>query len=201
MKVYISKYRDHWVSPYTILEHVCFWRVIDDYDDPWVEKWAGRLEPLCKAWQWFLDRVHPPINYVKIDYWDTWSMDHTLAHMVVPMLKQLKATKQGSPNTDLEDVPEHLHPKVQPSAANNWDDETVHQRWEWVMDEMIWAFEQQLKDDSEGSFYDHSAVDPKAGINTQIGQIKVDRVGLKAHEDRKANGYRLFGKYYQGLWD
>ena len=25
MKVYISNYRDHWLSPYTILEKVCFW--------------------------------------------------------------------------------------------------------------------------------------------------------------------------------
>ncbi len=25
MKVYISKYRNHWISPYTILEKVCFW--------------------------------------------------------------------------------------------------------------------------------------------------------------------------------
>ena len=31
--------------------------------------------------------------------------------------------------------------------------------------------------------------------------MKVDRAGLDAHEKRKQNGFRLFGKYYQGLWD
>jgi hypothetical protein len=31
--------------------------------------------------------------------------------------------------------------------------------------------------------------------------IKVDREGLDAWQARKANGYRLFGKYYEGLWD
>jgi hypothetical protein len=128
-------------------------------------------------------------------------MDHTLAHIIVPMLKQLKATKHGSPITDLEDIPEHLHPKVAPGAHNNYDDETVHERWNWVMDEMIWAFEQKLKDNDDAEFYDHSAVNHSAGINTQINQMKVDRVGLDAHNARKANGYRLFGKYYSGLWD
>ena len=209
MKVYISHYRDHWISPYTIIKRVCFWRVLttkkDDedawYDEPWVERWSDRLEPLCKLWQRFADWIHPPVRYVKIDYYDTWSMDHTLAHIIVPMLKQLKATKHGSPLTDLEDVPEHLHPKVPPSAANNYDDDSVHDRWNWVMDEMIWAFEQELDDNDESKFFDHSGVDNSAGLNTQIGQIKMDREGLEAHQKRKANGFRLFGKYYQGLWD
>jgi hypothetical protein len=202
MKVYLSKYRNHWLSPYTILEHVCFWRVFEDYNDPWMEKWANRLEPLCLAWQWFLDRVHPKINYVKIDYWDTWSMDHTLAHMIVPMLKQLQATKHGSPQVEDEDVPEHLRSTAAPPKENDWDtDDNLHLRWEWVMNEMIWTFEQQIKDNSDSQFYDHSAVNPKAGINTQIGQIKVDRDGLDAWQERKTNGFRLFGKYYQGLWD
>lgn len=201
MKVYISKYRNHWLSPYTILEHVCFWRVFEDYNDPWVEKWAARLEPLCKAWKWFLDRVHPPITYVEIDYWDTWSMDHTLAHIVVPMLKQLQATKQGSCQVDIEDVPDHLKPTEPAGPNNGYTDNTVHERWDWVLGEMIWAFEQKLSDDGDSQFYDHSGVDPKANINQQVNQMKVDREGLDAWQKRQANGFRLFGKYYQGLWD
>lgn len=209
MKVYLSPYRDHWVSPYTIIRLVCFWRVLTTdrdgdevwQDEPWAEQLSDRLEPLCKLWQRFADWAHPPVNYVKIDHYDTWSMDHSLAHIIVPMLKQLKATKHGSPSTELEDIPEHLHPKVPPSAANNWDDETVHLRWNWVMDEMIWAFEQKINDDSESKFYDHSQVQPGANLNQQINQMKVDRAGLEAHQARMANGFRLFGKYYQGLWD
>ena len=30
MKVYMSGYRNHWVSPYTILKAVCFWEKDDD---------------------------------------------------------------------------------------------------------------------------------------------------------------------------
>jgi len=209
MKVYISNYRDHWLSPYTIIKRVCFWRVLttgkDDedswQDEPWAERWSDRLEPWCIRLQKLLDWIHPPVRYVKIDHYDTWSMDHTLAHIILPMLRQLKATKHGSPLTDLEDVPEHLHPKVPASAANNFDDETVHERWNWVMDEIIWAFEQELMDDDESKFFDHSAVDKTANFQTQMNQIKMDSEGLRAHQARKTNGFRLFGKYYQGLWD
>jgi len=208
MKVYLSPYRNHWISPYTILQRVCFWHVIprddDDEcfeDDPWIEKWAERLEPLCKLWQRFADWAHPPIEYVKIDYYDTWSMDHTLAYIIVPMLKQLKATKQGSAQVDIEDVPDHLVPTELAGPNNGWTDNTIHERWSWALEEMIWAFEQKLDDEAESKFYDHSGVNSSASLNTQIGQMKVDRAGLEAHQKRMANGFRLFGKYYQGLWD
>ena len=107
MKIYINKYRDHWLSPYTILEKVFFWREIE-YDEPIIEKWSDRLQPFSVGLQKILDKIHPKINYVKIDRWDTWNMDHTLAEIVLPMLKQLKATKHGSALVDLEDVPEEL---------------------------------------------------------------------------------------------
>lgn len=208
MKVYISSYRDHWISPYTILQKICFWYVIPRdsdkesfTDDPRIERWANRIEPLCLLYQKIMNRISPQINYVKIDRWDTWSMDHTMSHIIVPMLKQLKATQHGSGNVDLEDVPPELHPKVTPCAANNFDDDTLHERWAWVMDEMIWAFEQKLRDDDESQFHDHSAVDRTASFQQQMQQMTTDWDGLHAHQARKQNGFRLFGKYYQNLWD
>ena len=58
MKVYINKYRNHWLSPYTILEKVFFWREID-YDEPVIDRWSDRLNPLCVALQRVMDVVHP----------------------------------------------------------------------------------------------------------------------------------------------
>lgn len=201
MKVYINKYRYHWISPYKILEAVFFWREID-YDEPIIDKWSDRLNPICKGIEKILDFIHPKINYIKIDKWDTWSMDHTLAYMIVPMLKQLKETKHGAPFVDDGDVPEALKSTSAPPKENEYDVDAFHfKRWDWVLDEMIWAFEQKLEDDSESKFFDHSDVDNKAGINEQIGKIKIDREGLDAHQARKANGYRLFGRYYENLWD
>ena len=200
MKVYISKYRYHWISPYKILEAVFFWREIE-YDEPIIDKWSDRLEPISKGIERFLDFVHPKIDYVKIDKWDTWSMDHTLAYMIVPMLKQLKETKHGAPNVDDEDVPVELRSTSAPPKEEYDVDGNHFKRWDWVLDEMIWAFEQKLDDDNESKFFDHSEVDNKAGINEQIGKIKIDREGLDAHQARKTNGYRLFGRYYENLWD
>jgi hypothetical protein len=202
VKVYISKYRYHWISPYTVLEKVFFWREID-YNEPIIEKWSDRLEPITKAIQSFLDFVHPKINYVKIDKWDTWSMDYTLSHIIVPMLKQLQKTKHGAPLVDDEDVPEELRSTSAPAKENDYDIDDYHfKRWDWILDEMIWAFEQNLDEDSENKFYDHSEVDKgEKDINIQISKMKVDHEGLEAHHKRKANGFRLFGKYYRGLWD
>lgn len=202
MKVYLSKYRYHWISPYTVLEKIIFWRKFE-YDEPVIEKWVNRLDPTCKAIQAVLDFIHPKIDYVKIDKWDTWSMDYTLAHIITPMLKQLKETKHGSPFVDDEDVPEELRSSSAPPKENEWDtDENHFKRWDWVLNEMIWAFEQNLDYDSEEKFFDHSDVETdKNDILGQINKIKIDHEGLKIHQDRKKNGFRLFGKYYQGLWD
>jgi hypothetical protein len=217
MRVYINKYRNHWLSPYTILEKVFFWREID-YEEPLIDKWSDRLNPICEAIRKVLDKVNPKIDYVKIDYWDTWSMDNTLAPIILPMLKQLRETKQGSPFVDLEDVPEHLRT----TGTQEYDEQSVfdfykedksydddypniHSRWEWVLDEMIWAFEQKADDDAEAQFFDHSECDdekkPWDNDGNYVSKLKVDWDGLKAWQKRKENGFRLFGKYYEGLWD
>jgi len=215
MKVYFSGYRNHWLSPYTILEKVFYWREID-YDEPIIEKWSNRLNPLCVAAQKFLDFVHPKIEYVKIDRYDTWSMDHTLGRIVLPMLKQLKASNHGSPLVDDEDVPEELKSTAAPAKENEWDIDGNHfKRWDWVMDEMIFAFECKSDDSWEDAFRE-GVIDWKSvpcawdenGKPTMYSMedgpnstYKCDYDGMKVVHDRIQNGFRLFGKYYQGLWD
>ena len=140
MKVYISNYRDHWISPYTILEKIFFWREID-YDEPIIEKWSNRLMPLSVAYQKVMDFIHPRINYVKIDKWDTWSMDHTLGLIVLPMLKQLKEKTHGAPYVDDADVPDELKSTNAEPKEHEYDTDSNHfKRWNWVLDEMIFAF-------------------------------------------------------------
>ena len=109
MKVYINKPKDSWISPYEIVERIIFWRKID-YDEPLVEN----IIKYTKL-GWFCDNlftlrkiVERDIRYIKIDKWDTWSMDSTLSPIILPMLKQLKATKHGAPYIDDEDVPAKL---------------------------------------------------------------------------------------------
>jgi len=99
-------------------------------------------------------------------------------------------------------VPKKLRSYVASPKKNPWDtDENHFKRWDYILDEMIWAFEQELKDDDESQFYDHSESDNAKDWNEKMSKLKVDREGLEAHQKRKANGFRLFGRYYQNLWD
>jgi hypothetical protein len=143
---------------------------------------------------------------IKIDSWDTWGMDHTLSYIIVPMLKQLKATKQGAPIVDQEDVPEELQATeedVDKMKNDGSTDENFFKRWDWVLDEMIWAFEQKNDPDSESQFFtdipDASLDD--GSFDTKMASFTVDRVGLAAHNKRMQNGFVLFGKYFTSLWD
>ena len=138
---------------------------------------------------------------IQIDRWDTWSMDYTLAYIIVPMLKQLKDTKHGAPNVDLTDVPEDLLPNEAEEAAYKSNGETdthFFDRWDWILDEMIWAFEQKCRDHWEEDFYVYED-DPTARFGIRL--VSQDQDGLKAHHDRMMNGFRLFGRYYECLWD
>jgi len=216
MKVLMNGYPDHWLSPYTIIDYTFFWTewskchrdkgIVEDKDfidrPEWVEKWADRLDPICQVIKRIRQVIHPQIRYVKIDRYDTWSMDHTLAHIIHPMLVQLNKEKHGAPFTEDDDVPKELRSYVAPPKENEWDtDENHFKRWDYILDEMIWAFEQELKDDDVAQFYDHSESDDVKDWNEKMSKLKVDREGLEAHQKRKANGFRLFGKYYSALWD
>ena len=227
MKIYKSTYRSHWISPYTMLEKIFFWREID-YEEPLIEKLSDLLTPLSRFIQKFLDFIHPRINYIKIDRWDTWSMDHTLADIILPMLKQLRDSKHGSPQVDLEDLPEELRMVGYEDGSSqlNLDFETAeqfkedswnitHQRWEWVLNEMIFAFEHKVDETWEEAFCsgEHDLIHvpcewyedgrPKL-FSLEKGPndtYQCDYDGMRKVYDRMGNGFRLFGKYYQGLWD
>ena len=223
MKVYKSNYRNHWVSPYTILKAVCFWEKDDDvfYNHEDVpghkyDKWVNFLNPFCVAWQKFLDFVHPEIKYVKIDRWDTWSMDSTLADIILPMLKQLQKDKHGSPFVDDEDVPDELKSTSAPPKENEYDTDANHfKRWDYVLDEMIFAFECKVDDSWSDKFssgeFDKKTVacqwdeNGKAKMYEWIDgpnhTYKLDFDGMQEVQKRITNGFRLFGKYYENLWD
>ena len=210
MKVVIGPYLNWW-GPYQIAE-LLFGNPSKDrfgmeYNPTWRERWADRLgDWLAKTWvadacQWIHDRRKRQV-YVRIDNYDVWNMDHTLALIALPMLKRLREVKHGSPKVDDFDCPQHLWSTNAPPKANEWDTDAYwHDRWDYVLGEIIWAFEQEVDENSTDKFYDHSGVDESTDLNTQISKIKVDQDGLNHHEHRKQRGFVLFGKYYQALWD
>jgi hypothetical protein len=212
------------------VEKVFFWREIDydDYDEPIIKNLVKVLNPFSVAWMKFLDFVHPQINIIKIHRYDTWNMDSTLADIILPMLKQLKETKHGSPYVEDEDVPEEL----QVDRYVEWsqqlrftfeDDEQyindswnlAEHRWNYILDEMIFAFEHHV-DDTWEEAYSSGKMDIKhvpcewyedgkpklyAMEHGPDHTYQRDHEGLRKVHERMTNGFRLFGKYYQGLWD
>jgi hypothetical protein len=210
MKAYIGPYTTWW-GPYQIaglLKHV---GASEDRCDK-IGEWLGNtwVNNLC---QWIESKRKRTVR-IRIDRYDTWSMDATLSMLALPMLRQLHETKHGAPFTDDEDVPEgqNLRSTEAPPKEQEWDTDGNHfRRWDWIMDEMIWTFEQLQPDcDWEQQYYSGEPdfhFKPVEGSNcTEMirgpkDTFKVDHEGLKAHNDRIANGLRLFGKYYRSLWD
>ena len=124
-------------------------------------------------------------DIIEIEKFDTWSMDFTLAPIILPMLIQLRATKHGSPVVDDEDVPEELRSSSAPPVESKYDiDDNYHKRWDWVMDEMIYAFDCKANKDEVFMRFD----------------IK-DKEGMDKEQARISNGFKLFGKYFENLWD
>jgi len=92
---------------------------------------------------------------------DIFSLDYYLARKIIKPLKAFRNSNLGSHPSELKSVEE----------------------WEKILDEMIWAFEYILKDESgvyEDGKYNHEKT-------------------MELYE-REQKGFELFGKYFRNLW-
>lgn len=161
---------------------------------------------------------------VQIDKFDTWSLDHTLATIIYPALLQLKATKHGVPSGLVDDVGGEEWDSQESfdfyKETHNESFEIACERWNVILDKMIWSFEQLLKDDYD-SLYHHGETDwdwiqsDKQFPNPITGKMEAtyqmvdkdpeahwyDAQGHMLHEERIQEGLELFGKYFRNLWD
>lgn len=217
MKVFLGKYRS-WIGPYQIASALCFWArpVKDelgmDSEPEWVHDFGtwlaedrnGEDSWLCKFCNWVQEHKKRT-EWVHIDNYDVWSMDHTLALIIHPMLIRLKTQKHGYGFVDNQDVPKEMRstaPGARRGLKNKYDwDNYAEVRYEWMLNELIWTFEQLIDDnDGESQFYDHTESSKEKDFNRSMQKLKVDRAGLEAHHKRIENGLRLFGKYFRTLW-
>tara|TARA_A200000159_G_scaffold164301_1_gene193379 strand:+ start:3600 stop:4049 length:450 start_codon:yes stop_codon:yes gene_type:complete len=122
---------------------------------------------------------------VKIDKWDTYNMDVTLAHIVYPMLVQLKETK-------------HTHPS-----------DLTEEKWDSILDDMIFSFKSKLynwEEEFTSGVWDMELKDKIEPGKMEMTEgpnhtYKIDEKGRKKYQTRVAKGFTLFGKYYNNLWD
>lgn len=214
MKIYMGPHT-RWFGPYQLAEKILFWK--DKYKDDSVHELGDRLtkiKPLYDFLNWMYKRQNRKIE-VHVDGYDVWNADHTLALIIVPVLKRLKKQKHGTPHVDDKDVPANLRRSAAPELTEEqknmgYTDELWAARWEWVLDEMIWAFEQHANPDWEDQYHsgdtDWILDKTEADGYTELKHgpnhtFKVDRKGMLRHRARMKNGRRLFAKYYEALWD
>lgn len=160
---------------------------------------------------------------VQIDRFDTYSLDHTLAYIILPALLQLKETKMGIPaefanagGADYEDQDSFDFYK---DSHNDAFDEKCKE-WELILDKMIWSFQQIVMDDYEDQYHhgrpefdwvktDQTILNPLNGkteetfrmVDKNPDEHWTDYEGMRVHEERIQEGLELFGKYYRHLWD
>ena len=204
MKVFIGPHLN-WVGPYQLAEKIFFWK--DKYQDPIVYRFGswlatdryGKDSWLAKLCQRIHDNRARKLS-VKIHSYDAWNADHTLSLIILPILQELKISKQGAGFVDDSDVPIELHSTLYP-GENEWDTDLNHfKRWDWILDEMIWAFT-EIAHGNDDAFFKHPPSSECADLEETITKIQVDEVGLQKYNARINNGTRLFGKYYRSLWD
>ena len=155
---------------------------------------------------------------VVIDDYDVWNLDHTLALIIVPALKLLKEKKHGAPHVHNEDVPKFLR-ATKKELKEHWEggdsDKNYFVRWEYVMDEMIFAFQSKLEDweeefasgENDVTFVEIPDKKDEEGEPLWTWEFgpnhtrEYDVEGREKYQDRITKGFKLFGKYYNGLWD
>lgn len=160
---------------------------------------------------------------IKIDKFDTWSLDHTLALIILPALIQLKQTKIGTPGSFVNDSAEDFHDQATFDFMKEDADEVFqkgYDEWDDTLDKMIWSFQQIALGDYD-SKYHHGEIDiawektdkqypnPTTGkmegtwhmVDKNPGEHWYDSVGHQLHEERIQEGLELFGKHFRSLWD
>lgn len=209
MKVVMKPY-PKWVGPYQLTEFLVKLGLSESNREKVVDVLDKiGITTLCNNIHSFLlsRRVR-----VKIHNYDSWGAYNTLGFIILPILKQLKETKHGSPNVDDMDVPDHLRSTAaKPADKENGEvDDLFHKRWDYVLDEMIWAFE-QLETDWEDQYW---KIKPELDLSSRkedegkevvevnwLQKGECDWEGRNRHAKRMEQGFMLFGKYYQCLWD
>jgi len=148
---------------------------------------------------------------VEIDHFDTYSLDYTLALIILPALIALKNSKQGIP-IEFGDVGgDQSSLQMCFDFYNESHGEAFEigiEKWEEVLDKIIWSF-QQIAEDNYSNLYHHgeeqfSVKTNKEGnyelINLNPHGYWHDTEGHDLHESRIQEGLELFGKYYTTLW-
>lgn len=135
---------------------------------------------------------------VELHDYDTYNADETLSLIILPVLKALRDEKCGTPITAEADAPQFPDDRETDEFNRGFNED----RWKFILNEMIWAFEQNVDPDNDDRFWTDTGVPAETGLAKRLGlnEQTFDKEGWKAHDARIQNGLRLFGTYFRSLW-
>ncbi len=125
----MNKPKWNYVSPYSVYNKIVFWKKtnINNYNDKFLEKFCVPIANiLTKVLQFRLN-----IKYVKVHSHDVWNADVTLAHIILPVLKEYAINKHS-----------YFIPDEEDSLIKD-----EHLRYKNVMAKMIFSFENLVNDE------------------------------------------------------
>jgi hypothetical protein len=200
MKINIGPYLNWW-GPYQIVGLLSYLGFSKDTTHSWAEKSPEWFTNLCQGVH---DKRKRKIS-VKIDKYDVWSMDSTLALIIVPMLKRIKEDKHGIPMTVFEEWDETDNTGNFTSAAMK----VAEARWDLILDKMIWSFEQVIDEEHDAFWPVKPELDMKdypedeGKLTTPVrwsveGKCNYD--AMYAYHERIQEGLDLFATHYRNLW-
>jgi hypothetical protein len=214
MKINIGEYKNY-IGPYQIAENILFW--LDRHESDTVHNFgrflSGNHDSILNNFcEWIQSKRSRKID-VRIDSYDTWSMDSTLSYIIAPMLKQLKETKHGIPMS--MSAFEYDSNSTQGSFEFYSDTDqcvfdTAEKQWNEILDKMIWAFEQNnigwedkyTKQSAELDMKEYPEDEGKECVPIRWKtEGEYDLEGMKLHLEKIEEGYKLFGEYFSNLWD
>jgi len=176
----------------------------DEFDEA-VERFEntllGRLT--LRYIRWYNNSAQRKIK-VKMDSYDSWDLYVTLSHIIHPALIDFKKNQTyGIFWVEDEDVPESLRIGAPTKDTDGYTEEKMH----WVLDEMIWTFNELITEEEYSACFNHHGSglqfsDPDSDGYCQVTSMGVtmDKERIKGRRARVENGLRLFGKYFQSLW-
>lgn len=146
---------------------------------------------------------------IKLDSWDSYDATATIAMIVVPILKDLKEKKRGTPVSMYPE--DHVCWKLETESEEEYQarekaaGDAAEKLWDEILDKMIFAFESYINTDWEDKFW---IVHPELDWNEQEAEKPLkwkvegqfDREGYDAYKEKIQEGLQLFAKHYGSLW-
>lgn len=163
MKIFIGPYL-HWFGPYECARLLKYIGVSKERCDK-IAEWLP-----SGPFQWFHNLKNRNIK-VKIHPYDLWSLDVSLAHVILPALRAFRLNISGYPGSLWKD-------------DNKDNDDSSMNQWEAIIDKMIWSFENCIEDPKFPGLHNEELYN-----------------AMKEHENKVQEGIDLFAKYYRNLWN